>query len=397
MCDPAARTMTKWLQACSNPSGSSKMSVRAHKLLEMTQNWVQKLCNAGEYEVLFTSGASESNNLILRSVIDAWLKRFGNRPHIVTSSIEHKSVLECIANQVGLKRLEVTVVNPNWAGMIDPSAVQQALQQNTALVSIMGANNETGVINPISKIAAACHERKIPFHSDCVQLFGKMQLNLPKLGIDAVSASMHKLYGPMGVGLLIIKKTVINGYKLEGQIAGTQQNGLRGGTENVPGIAGALSAMQWNFTRRAEKNKKLESMRDTLLEGLRKHFTVLTAQKLSDLNAEHKQFVVILGPEPGKMTLPNTVLLSLVNTEYEVCNGKMKARLERRGFVVAIGSACNTSSSKASHVLDALKAPPVVKRGTLRISFGDYNTVQDAKKFAEVFHQMVEKDDIWKT
>lgn len=398
--DAAKKITVKWLSACANPSGSNQIATKAKKLIDKTREYVRTLCNAKDYDVIFTSGATESNCLVIKSIVDSWIKNVKSIPHIITSALEHKSVLECLQQLEELKRVDVTILQPTPTGQISPLDVEAALRSTTALVTIMAANNETGVMNPISRIATMCHKCKVPFHSDCVQLFGKIRLDLPKLGIDAISVSMHKLYGPMGVGLLILKQSVIKGYKLQSQIAGTQQGGLRGGTENVPGIISSLAAMMHNFTNRQVKNSRLEKMKMTIVDLLREHYTLLTGISLASLETPEtgkEEAVVVIGLAPDhKMTLPNTLLLSYLNYNAEVCNVKMKACLEKRGFIVSIGSACNTSSAKASHVLTALKAPPVVRRGTLRISLGDGNTLAQCRKFVSAFVEMTSKNDIWK-
>lgn len=389
-CKESIKQKLAWEKQVANPSGSSQYSVHARALIDSAIKFVQKLCNAYDYSVIFTSGATESNSTIIRSAIDAWYRKSRDiKPHVILSSTEHMSLILTARALVDTGHITLTLIQPNSYGQISPKAVASAIQDNTCIVSIMGANNETGAINPISKISEECHKRKVPFHSDCVQLFGKHRLDLPALGIDAMSVSFHKLYGPTGVGMLVIRNSFMKGYNLQGQIAGSQQGGFRGGTENVAGIAGGLAAMRHNFSERAAKNKHLSLLKNTLLSSIDEFIPVRQGVKLSELPLhESKQYVVVIGPPiTSSSSLPNTVLFSVVDGTRNLCNGKLKSALEKAGFIVSIGSACNTESKHASHVLQAVGAPPEVKRGTLRISFGDYNTVAQAKKFGNILHK----------
>jgi cysteine desulfurase len=399
-CNESRREVSKWLQACSNPSGSSKLSAKAQQLLDRTRAYVRKLINAPDYDIIFTSGATESNCLFIRSITDAWLRR-GIVPHVIVSSVEHKSILECVAQLLALRRVQVSIIRPDYRGIIQASSLDGLFRPNTAMVSIIGAGNETGAINPLQAIATKCRSAKVPLHSDCVQLFGKYKLDIQDLGLSAMSMSFHKIYGPMGIGMLILNHKLVIGYKLEGQLTGTQEGGLRGGTENVPGIAGGAMSLICNFRGRTTKNRHLIGLKSTFIRTLSQHFTVMTDVDLSDIEAKIPTsgiVIVILGPPPldTNLSLPNTILLSMLCRDRIICNGKLKTILEKMGYIVSIGSACNTASSRASHILDGLRAPMIVKRGTIRISFGDYNTIDEAKGIANAMHLAIDRD-IWQT
>lgn len=397
-CDESKKAMMQWVQCTSNPSGSTQLSQIAARLLDRTKAHIDELLKLhGKYTIVFTSGATESNCMVIRSIADSWWKRVGTIPHFISGSSEHYSVLQCLTSLCDLKRAQLTLVDPNKNGVVDPAAVERAMQPNTALVTIMYANNETGACNPVSDIARVAHARAVPFHTDAVQMFGKHPIEMSRLGIDALSMSFHKLYGPMGVGLLIIKKSLVSGFHLEAQICGTQQEGLRGGTENMPGIAGAAAALVANFQHRVEKNKKLLEYRNSILDAIREHVPVLAFAEYRHQRAPGVR-VVVFGPDDTDVNshLPNTILLAVVNT-LPVCNVKMKKILEQHGIIVSVGSACNTSSSKASHVLEAMHVPREVKRGVLRVSLGDENTVHDVKTFIRVFLTMIRGSDIYLT
>lgn len=387
-CDEAAQVMREWIQSCSNPSGSSFLSGASKIMIKQAKTWISKLCKLrDDYHILFTSGATESNCTILNMVVNAWKHNTDTTPHIITSAVEHKSILECLEQMNDDNRMELTIIEPNMYGQIDPDDVAAAIQDNTALITIMFANNELGSINPIKKIAEVSHAKNIPFHTDAVQIFGKIALDVPKFGIDALSMSFHKLYGPPGIGLLILRKTFVTGYDLRGVITGTQQEGLRGGTENIPGIAGSAAALIHNFKSRKTKNNNLSKMRSTVIQRLSKKIPVVDYSELyeqDDPDITDRRLVVLGSPDKNGQ-LPSTLLMSILDGKKKFCNIKLKKLLEDNGIIISIGSACNTASDKASHVLNAIKAPAVVKRGVFRVSFGDNNTIDDCRKFCDIF------------
>jgi cysteine desulfurase len=422
VCDEARTLMTDWIQSCSNISSSNKLGLAGRDLVDRVRREVAKLCHLGDaYHVLFTSGASESNCTIVHMVVDAWHRNVGGRPHIVTSAIEHKSILACLDQLHEAKRADFTLVEPDMYGTIAPEDVDRAIRKNTALVTVMFANNEIGSINQVRRIGEIAHRHQVPFHTDAVQIFGKLAIDIPRFNIDALSMSFHKLYGPPGVGMLIIRKSFVNGYKLQGQIAGSQQSGLRGGTENLPGIAGATAALISNFRKRAEKNTRFTRLRDIILglitvknpwgyvlprldyDEFYDSGTPTKKTTKAPLHMVHRgvpqpgvdmerrgRALCILGPKEKNCYLPNTMLMSVVDYDKEFCNVRFKKRLESEGVIVSIGSACNTASKNASHVLTALRAPPIIKRGILRVSLGDFNTETDARNFARIFLEAVQ-------
>lgn len=388
LCDPARNVMINWTNTAANASGSSTVSRAAAILLTKFREQVQKHNNAGDYHVVITSGATESNCMIIRMTVDAYYRAAGTRctdakPHIITSAVEHKSIMMCLE---GLERdglCEVSWIKPMTTGQIHPDDVQAAIKKNTIMATIMWANNETGAINPIKQIAAICHAAKVPLHSDCVQLWGKSQLDLPAQDVDAISCCFHKLYGPQGIGLLVIRKSFVDGYQLQSLITGTQQEGLRGGTEPVALVAGAGAALIDTFQNRTAKNKHLVELKNYLIAGLKKIAPVeYYKNKQSWEEGKPKLEFCILSPPDG---LPNTLLISIVQRNAEFCNVKFKAMLEKKGIVVSIGSACNTHSANASHVITAMDVEPIVKRGVLRISFGDHNTKQEVNALLKLF------------
>lgn len=401
ICPEAANAYKKWLK-CYNASSSSVVSKSAKEMMEVAKKYIMKHCgvDSKKYTAVFTSGATESNCFIIRSTVEAYRKIRKIKPHLIISSIEHHSIIECARSIEEAGYAEVSKVEPNMYGCILAEDVEKLIKPNTCLISIMYANNETGAINNIPKIGELAHKYKLPLHTDAVQLFGKYPINLQKSNVDALSASFHKLYGPKGVGLLIINNNLIEGYQLQGQICGSQQGGLRGGTENLPAIASSIECMKANFKNRKAKNAKLLKMRNYIIDEIDKSGFIKIgdyASYLGDPVLDRKTLqsekvkqneIIILGPPIDKPNfyLPNTLLISAVkNIGKDFCNVKFKKELDLKGVVISIASACLTGSDKASHVLTAIGAPPIIKRGTLRISMGDFNNENEMKIFMKKF------------
>jgi cysteine desulfurase len=401
ICEPAKKAHTDWL-GCYNASSDSKLAKPAKQLMEKVSDYILDHCNVSSatHTVIFTSGATESNCLIIRSTVKAYRKKLLEKnstliPHIITSETEHHSILECLKDLVLSGDIEVTYIKPTIFGNIVAVDVNKEIKSNTCLITIMFANNEIPIINTINEIGEYAHKMNIPIHSDCVQVFGKYKIDMNKNNIDALSASAHKFYGPKGIGILLLNNKLIEGYGLTGEINGSQQYGLRGGTENIPGIASMAAALKFAFTNRKKKNEKLLKLRNHLLEGLRKYFTfgdysnyLIESKKIEPLE------LVSLGPPEKKQAfiLPNTVLLSIAkNKGKPFCNILLKQALDAKNCIVSIGSACLTKHDKASHVLTAIGAPPVIKRGVIRISFGDSNSIQEVDKFISILKECIEK------
>lgn len=404
LCKAGKDAMVTWLESRSNPSADSIISKNSKDLMDCARSYMVKHCEAipSKYTVIFTSGASESNCFILRSVVDAYKKHKKEKPHIITSATEHKSIIQCCNSLQADGNASITYIEPNAYGCISPELIRRAITPNTALISIMAANNELGCINDVRKIGEIAHENRLPFHTDAVQLFGKYKLPITKSNIDALSMSYHKLYGPMGLGMLIISNDLINGYGIKSQISGTQQNELRGGTENVPAIAAAVASMKHTFNNRDSKNKKMFKQKKKIIaklenaipRGLYKNYF---AEKKPDRN----EFIV-MGPECNgdykkPNVLPNTILLAFVKNEHSgkehkpFCNVDLKKCLNKKNIIVSIGSACATADKKASHVLFSIKAPEVIRQGIVRVSLSDDTTDSEIDTFIKELVHCVKK------
>lgn len=342
-----------------------------------------------EYKIIFTSGASEANCTILNGIVSAYSETVRGIPHIVMSAIEHKSLIDQAKSFESRGCATVTFVNPDISGHVQPAAVEAAIKPNTCIVCVMHANNETGAINDIEKIGKISHKHNIPFHCDTVQTFGKNPLNPTTSHVDSFCISFHKFQGPPGIGALVIKQQLLSGYKLSPMIFGSQNESLRGGTENLPGIGAAFDATKLTMNGRTKKNSTMSSIKKYIIDTI--------STKIPSQN--YRSYITASGAKPeieivflSEMTgyLSNTILLSVVKrTKPPICNTKMREELERRGIVVSVGSACNTANTKASHVLYAMGANDLIRRGALRISLGDDTTIDDAKKFIIEFMQVI--------
>jgi cysteine desulfurase len=395
LCKDGKDAMVTWLESRSNPSSDSILAKKSKELMLYARKYMANHCGAAysKYSFVFTSGASESNCFILRSVVEAYKKNTDKKPHIITSATEHKSIIQCCNSLKTNDKASITYIEPNAYGCISPDLIKKAITSSTALISIMAANNELGCINDIKKVGEIARSHKIPFHTDAVQLFGKYTIPMAKSKIDALSMSFHKLYGPMGLGMLVISNDLINGYGLKGQISGTQQNELRGGTENVPAVAAAIASVKHTFTNRDLKNKKMYLQKKQILFELEK---VLPQGKYKNYFAKKKptrnEFIV-MGPECNNSyknpnVLPNTLLISFVkNVPFKgegnrpFCNIDLKKCLNKKNIIISIGSACSTSSKKASHVLYSIKAPETIRQGVVRVSLSDDITSAEIDTF----------------
>ncbi len=345
------------------------------------------------YRVVFTSCASESNATIIRTVASAYRAATQRRPHIIVSSIEHKSILNTVNSMVDEGACEIACVKPTISGHILPAMVAREITPNTCLVCIMHANNETGAINDIAEIGRICHSMSVVFYSDTVQTFGKMKPNPIKNNLDAFCATFHKYHGPTGIGALIIKEQFLRGFQIKALIGGTQNNGLRGGTDNISSAAAAAAGLRFTWTARSAKNARIAAVKEFIMVELSRRMPACSyssyiakcGEKSAQLPAV--ELVFLSGNE---FYLVNTILLSVVKRTLPlICNVKLKKSLETAGVIVSIGSACNTKSAAASHVLTELKCDDYIKKGTLRVSLCDDITIEAAKKFILAFLQII--------
>ncbi len=330
--------------------------------MEKARSVIARSIGARDEEIVFTSGGTESNNLAIRGVAQA-LRKKGN--HLVTSSIEHHAVLN-VFRALEKEGFVVTYLPVDREGLVHPEDLRKALRPETILVSIMHANNETGVIEPIEELSRVVREHGAVFHTDAVQTVGKIPIQVDALGVDLLSASAHKFYGPKGVGFLYVRK----GTRLAPQIlGGHHERSRRAGTENVPGIVGMAKALEIAQDEMGEEAGRVGTLRDWLEE---------------ELQARVPDIVIV---SRGAPRLYNT---SLVLVEY-VEGESLLLNLDFEGICVSSGSACTSSSLEPSHVLLACGYPHALAHGSIRFSLGKWTTKEEISRVVAVFPGIVEK------
>ena len=400
-------TMMEWCNT-GNASADYSGGKRSRAMMDSFRRYIADQCGvelegAKGYTVLFTSCGSESNGHILTAAVRSFAHKTGKLPHLVVSAVEHKSVLLCALRLAKEKLTQLTVVpvatSGEELGTVDPEEVKKSIRANTCLVSVMAANNETGITNGIAEIGAACRAAKVPFHTDAVQLFGKVSLRARAQHVDAFSLSFHKVHGPPGVGALVISNELLEGYDLSPHIYGTQNTGLRGGTENIPGIAASFAATKLTFTGRSAKVEKMAKLREAIRTALGTRFSTYylddyRAGKANSAIAKTEKggpaVVVWIAPKDPARVLAGTLFFAVYRPGF--CNRKTRAALEEQGVIVSLGSACNSQDHSASATVDALELPEELRSGVLRVSLGDDSTADDIKKFVKAFIDIVSSD-----
>lgn len=346
-----------------NASSVHAFGREAKKHLEEARRKVASMLGASSPdEIVFTSGGTESDNFAITGVASA-LKDKGR--HIITSSVEHSAVLNTckLLEKQGFK---VTYLGVDQYGLIDPEELKKSITDETILVSIMAANNETGTIMPIEEIGNICEEKGAIFHADAVQMAGKLPFDVQKIKTNLASISGHKIHGPKGVGALYIRKgTKIDPY----QHGGHHEKGWRAGTENVPGIVGFAKACEIAAGSGEKHYKEVKRLRDLLHEKI--------TEKIS-----HTQ----LNGHPEKR-LPNTLNISFQYLEGE----SILLSLDLEGIAVSTGSACTSGSLEPSHVLKSMGMEPLFLQGSIRFSLSMFNTEQDISYVMEKLPPIIER------
>jgi cysteine desulfurase len=334
-------------------------------------------------EIVFTSGATESDNLAIRGLADR-PRRKGN--HIISVATEHKAVLDPL-KRLSRRGFEVTLLDVERhgsprAGWLDPQKVADALKDDTLLVSVMLANNEVGVIQPIAEIAAICQSRGVPMHCDATQAVGKIPVDVKQLGIDLMSFTAHKIYGPKGVGSLYVRRAG-GGVRLEPLIdGGGQENGLRSGTLNVPGIVGFGKALELCLAELPVEMERLASLRQRLWDGLKRELPDVV------LNGP-----IIAGSGPdgvGGLNWPSLRLPGNLNCSFPFVNGEA-LMMSMKTIAVSSGSACTSANPEPSHVLLALGLGEDLTRASLRFGLGRFNTEEEIDYAASVVAENVQR------
>ena len=343
-----------------NPSSLHATGIRALEAVERARERVAAVMGAQAEEIVFTASGTEADN---HALVGATIAGEGRGDHIITSVVEHHAI-EHTAEFLERRGVHVTYVPVDAAGLVDPDAVRRAITDRTLLVSIMHANNEVGTLQPIAEIGAICKERGVLFHTDAVQTFGHVPINVTEMGIDLLSLAAHKLYGPKGVGALFVRK----GVKLEPYLhGGGQELGRRASTENTPGIVGLGEAARLAGLEMKQESAHVSALRDRVISGVLANVSEVT-----------------LTGHPTRR-LPNNASFAIRGTEGQA----LVLELDSEGFAVSSGSACSSGSYRPSHVLLALGLPPEAARGSLRVSVGRDTTPEQVERFLEVLPSVV--------
>ena len=344
-----------------NPSSLYSFAQKAKEALEDARKTVADIIGAEPKEIYVTSGGSEADNQAIVS-----MAKFGalkGKKHLISTKFEHHAVLHTL-KQLEKQGFEVTLLDVHEDGVVRLEDVEAAIREDTALVTVMFANNEIGTVQPIKEIGALCRSKGIPFHTDAVQAAGHMPINVKEMNIDLLSMSGHKFHAPKGVGVLYAKKGMPLFNIIEG---GAQERGKRAGTENIPGIVALAAALKESVDNMEANTAKIIPMRDKL-------FAELSKIPHSKINGSLEHHV------------PGTVNMCFEGIEGE----SLLLLLDSKGICASSGSACTSGSLDPSHVLLAIGLPHEVAHGSLRLSIGEYNTMEEIDHIIEVVPGIVE-------
>lgn len=349
-----------WTERYGNPSSIHSFGGKLRAPIERAREQVAALFGAAPSEIVFTGGGSEGDNLAIKGTLEA---HAGRRRHIITTRVEHPAV-RGVCHHLEKLGVRLTEIGVDRDGTLDLEALEQALTPETGLVSVMWANNETGVVFPIQKIAELAKGKGVVFHSDAVQVAGKLPMLMSQVPADLVSISGHKIHAPKGVGAIFIRR----GTKLVPQmIGGHQEGGKRAGTENVPGIVAMGMAAELALHQMQEENARVARLRDRLEQGIQKRCTGTQVN--------------------GKNRLPNTT-----NISFEFIEGEsILLMLDDLGVAASSGSACTSGSLEPSHVLRAMGVPFTLAHGSIRFSLSRYTTEAEVDHVIEHMPRIVER------
>ena len=345
-----------------NASSLYSMGGRARAAVDEAREKIAAVLGASPREIYFTSGGSEADNWAIKGAAEAGARK-GKR-HIITSVFEHHAVLHTLS-ALEKQGFSVTYLPVYENGLVRVEDLENAIREDTCLVTIMYANNEIGTVQPVRELGAVCKRRGVPFHTDAVQAVGNVKINVKEQNIDMLSLSAHKFHGPKGVGALYIRRgtvvtTLING--------GAQEFGRRAGTENTAGVVGMAAALCEAASTMEERNKKLLEIREYIIDNALKI-------ERSRLNGDRES------------RLPGNVNMCFEGIEGE----SLLLLLDFNGISASSGSACTSGSLDPSHVLLSLGLPHEIAHGSLRLSFGEGNTLEDAQYIMSVLPEIVEK------
>ncbi|UCE05783.1 MAG: cysteine desulfurase NifS [bacterium] len=349
-------------QKFGNPSSIHSYGREVKVALEEARETVADFCNIRAADIYFTSGGTESDNMAIKGTAYE-LKNKGK--HIITSKVEHHAVLHS-CEFLEKEGFEVTYVSPDKYGMIHPEAVEEVVRDDTILITIMHANNEVGTINPIEKIGEIARNKGILFHTDAVQSFGKIPIDLSELPVDLMSMSGHKIYGPKGVGILYSRKGV---RLVQLSHGGGHERNRRPGTENIPGIMGMAKAVELRKERMKDENEYIKNLRNTF------HNEVTETIPRVFLNGH-----------------PEERLVGHLNLSFQGIEGEaLLLSLDLKGVAASSGSACTSGSIDPSHVLSAIGIKPELAQSSIRFTLGRDNTEEDIEYTIGILPEIVQR------
>lgn len=362
MSEKAVLAFTKYMtEIYGNPSSLHSVGQRAEEVLSAARKKIADILGCEAKEIIFTSGGSEADNQAIISAARIGEKK--NKKHIISTAFEHHAVLHTL-DRLKKEGFEITLLDVHENGVIDPKQVEEAIREDTCLVTVMYANNEIGTIQPIREIGQICRERGVLFHTDAVQAVGHLTINVKEDNIDLLSLSAHKFHGPKGVGVLFAKKGIALTSLIEG---GAQEHGKRAGTENIPAIATMAEALEEAVESLEADSKKLTKLRDRLIEGLNEiSYSVLNGDR--------------------HLRLPGNVSFCFEGIEGE----SLLLLLDDKGVAASSGSACTSGSLDPSHVLLAIGRPHEIAHGSLRLTLSIENTEEEVEYVIAAVKEVVE-------
>jgi cysteine desulfurase len=347
-----------------NANSTHKLGKSAKLAVEQARESIAANIGAQPSEIIFTSGGTESDNAAIKGVAEATRKK-----EVVTSPLEHHAILHTVEALKG-SGVEPIYVEPDERGETSAQNVANAITDETAIVSIMHVNNELGIINPVSKIAEICNNHNVPLHSDTVQSIGKLSVDVDELGVDLLSISGHKIYGPKGIGVLYIRQGTPWIPWMHG---GSQERRRRGGTLNVPGIVGLAKAFELVKEEQESQTEYYQGMRELLVNGLKK-----SLPKNVSSNAD------------CDLCVPQIINLSIFDAHGEGIDGEiLLSKLNKENICVSNGSACTSGAAEPSHVLSGIGLENHIVNSSIRLSFGKSNTKNDVNYFLDTLSNIL--------
>lgn len=345
-----------------NASSLYDLGGRAKTAVETARGQVAAAIGAEQKEIYFTGGGSESDNWAIKGAAEFMAKK--GKKHIISTAFEHHAVLHTL-DKLKKNGFEITLLPVHENGIVRVDELETAIREDTALVTVMYANNEIGTVQPIAEIGEICKKHGVIFHTDAVQAVGNLKIDVKTENIDLLSMSSHKFHGPKGVGALYIRKGLVIPNLIDG---GAQERGRRAGTENTAGIVGMGKALELAVANMDKRNEKLVQIRDRIIDGALKI-------ERSRVNGDRKS------------RLPGNVSLCFEGIEGE----SLLLMLDLKGVAASSGSACTSGSLDPSHVLLSLGLPHEIAHGSLRLSFSDDNTLEDADYILSVLPEIIDR------